>query len=81
MSVCFVLVRLSVLCWVIRCYSLALLVLSICFVSGCKMLFFWSCGFVLACFVLVRWRRYSFVLMTLACLLYCFNCSACGACF
>lgn len=81
MSVCFVLVRSAVSCRFMRCNFLALLVLSICFVSGCKMLLFWSCGFVLVCFVLVRWRRYSFVLMALACLLYCFNCSACGACF
>ena len=54
MSVCFVLVCSAVPYRFMRCCFLALLVLSVCFVSGCKMLLSWSCGFVRACFVLVR---------------------------
>lgn len=45
MSVCFVSVCSSVLCWITRCCSLAILVLSICFVSVYEMLFSCSFGF------------------------------------
>lgn len=65
MSVCFVSVCSSVLCWVTRCYSLALLVLSICFVSVYEMLFSCSFGLVVLSSLVSCWFARDVILLSL----------------